>query len=220
MKSKELTILEGIRGETKSKSDRMSVTASCALVIKRVTEEDAGHYTCLQYTRNARYPLSTFSLGFVRMTENKNGHSVRFTCFAPLLSQCKQSIYWNLNRDFKLTLSAMWTKDDCSSHFIVFTSEINQTFYDMLECKVKSYSTDEVMSFPFMSKSSGDNVTTAATVMTVTNNNPTNHQDFMIRCAVVSVGLAALIIFVVTVNMWAKTTVKKTQMEENTEFIQ
>ncbi|KAM9355076.1 uncharacterized protein KZ484_013283 isoform 2-T2 [Pholidichthys leucotaenia] len=132
MKSKELTILEGIRGETKSKSDRMSVTASCALVIKRVTEEDAGHYTCLQYTRNARYPLSTFSLGFVR----------------------------------------------------------------------------------------SDNVTTAATVMTVTNNNPTNHQDFMIRCAVVSVGLAALIIFVVTVNMWAKTTVKKTQMEENTEFIQ
>lgn len=35
-------------GIPKSKSDRLSVTGNCSLGIKKVTEEDAGRYTCRQ----------------------------------------------------------------------------------------------------------------------------------------------------------------------------
>lgn len=35
--------------KAKAKSDRLSVTADCSLVIKKVTVEDFGHYTCRQF---------------------------------------------------------------------------------------------------------------------------------------------------------------------------
>ncbi len=45
----ELIRLGQIGENTKSKSDRLSVTEKCSLVIKNVTDEDAGHYFCQQY---------------------------------------------------------------------------------------------------------------------------------------------------------------------------
>uniref|UniRef100_A0A8C4DRE6 Ig-like domain-containing protein n=1 Tax=Dicentrarchus labrax TaxID=13489 RepID=A0A8C4DRE6_DICLA len=45
-----LLIDRGQIGEnTNSKSDRLSVTANCSLVIKNVTVEDVGQYTCRQF---------------------------------------------------------------------------------------------------------------------------------------------------------------------------
>jgi len=44
--SEHLVVTGQIDGE--AKSDRLNVTHNCALVIKKVTEEDAGFYTCTQ----------------------------------------------------------------------------------------------------------------------------------------------------------------------------
>ncbi len=45
----ELIKLGQIEENTKSKSDRLSVTEKCSLVIKNVTDEDAGHYDCQHF---------------------------------------------------------------------------------------------------------------------------------------------------------------------------
>ena len=53
-----LTLFEDgqIHKEAKAKSDRLRVTEKCSLVIKKVTEEDAGSYLCRQF-RSAQQRL-------------------------------------------------------------------------------------------------------------------------------------------------------------------
>ncbi|CAI5684413.1 unnamed protein product, partial [Oreochromis niloticus] len=45
----ELITLGQIGEEAKTKSDRLSVTANCSLLIKKLTVEDVGLYYCQQY---------------------------------------------------------------------------------------------------------------------------------------------------------------------------
>ena len=50
----ELIRLGQIGEKAKAKSDRLSVTANCSLVIKKVTVEDVGRYFCQQYDRSGQ----------------------------------------------------------------------------------------------------------------------------------------------------------------------
>ncbi|KAJ4921975.1 hypothetical protein JOQ06_027791 [Pogonophryne albipinna] len=57
----------------KAKSDRLRVTENCSLGIKKVTEEDAGVYTCRQFSRSGKQqsPESEVLLNVVTMTEHQ-----------------------------------------------------------------------------------------------------------------------------------------------------
>ncbi|XP_065820238.1 uncharacterized protein [Labrus bergylta] len=45
----ELVVYGQVRRNSRGKSDRLRVTEDCSLVIKKITEEDAGRYECLQF---------------------------------------------------------------------------------------------------------------------------------------------------------------------------
>ncbi|KAM4521538.1 uncharacterized protein PAE49_001602 [Odontesthes bonariensis] len=51
-----------VHSAAQTKADRLNVTASCSLVIKKVTGEDAGHYTCRQFKSGQQVTDSTVKL--------------------------------------------------------------------------------------------------------------------------------------------------------------
>ncbi|XP_065819733.1 hepatitis A virus cellular receptor 1 homolog isoform X2 [Labrus bergylta] len=50
----ELVVYGQVRRNSRVKSDRLRVTEDCSLVIKKIREEDAGRYECLQYISGRR----------------------------------------------------------------------------------------------------------------------------------------------------------------------
>ncbi|XP_041831062.1 uncharacterized protein LOC121633262 [Melanotaenia boesemani] len=66
-----------IHREAATKSDRLSVTANCSLVIKKVTDEDAGLYTCRQFVSGRQQgPESMVLLSVNTTTDRKHPSSV------------------------------------------------------------------------------------------------------------------------------------------------
>ena len=64
--------------DAKVKSDRLSVTADCSLVIKNVTAEDAGHYTCIHYDKSGQQPRED-SLVFLSVVSSEYLHHKVFS---------------------------------------------------------------------------------------------------------------------------------------------
>ncbi|KAK1889191.1 Lymphocyte antigen 6 complex locus protein G6f [Dissostichus eleginoides] len=65
-----------------AKSDRLRVTEKCSLVIKKVTEEDAGYYTCRQLRSGPEQEdsVSLVFLSVVTMTEHQDNDEVTLNC--------------------------------------------------------------------------------------------------------------------------------------------
>ncbi|KAF7656088.1 hypothetical protein LDENG_00046360 [Lucifuga dentata] len=78
----ELIQLGQIKNDSaKSKSDRLTVTPECSLVIKKVTYEDVGLYTCRQYISGQKHGKDTqVYLSFINITEHEDTDKVTLSC--------------------------------------------------------------------------------------------------------------------------------------------
>ncbi|XP_033934603.1 uncharacterized protein [Pseudochaenichthys georgianus] len=237
-----VTLFEGrqIQNEAKAKSDGLRVTEKCALVIKKVTEEDAGGYTCSQFRSGTYLSDSHVDLSVVTMTEQQDNDEVTLDCSVSHV-RCRHSVKWLLqgrdvdkdHREIKTSASL------CSASVTFLTSLFSYASRsELFTCEVTDGDTREVQVFPFSPQSSGEDagkVTTVSTTWTAvrmraagetTNTAPEDNQTERednnkgrLRLIIVSVGLAALIITVVTVNIWTRAKGSKAQTEENMEQI-
>ncbi|XP_075940083.1 uncharacterized protein LOC142941854 isoform X3 [Anarhichas minor] len=217
-----------IHEEAKAKSDRLSVSEKCSLVIKNVKEEDVGRYDCRQLRSGQLLGENAdVFLSVVTMTEHEDNDEVTLRCSVLTSGPCEHRVKWLLqgqdveedNKDFKTSQSFCSTSlMFLTSHFI-YTSRFNS-----FQCEVTRG--DKVQQFSFRNSPSGektgDDTITATTESTPTEDvtkaanttTPSAISSSWWRFISVSVGLAALIIIVVAVNIRARIKEKKTQMDQ------
>ncbi|XP_054482862.1 uncharacterized protein LOC129115297, partial [Anoplopoma fimbria] len=203
----ELVSLGKIGETAKVKSDRLSVSENCSLVIKNVTDEDVGRYDCRQFRSGRQRRQALVYLSVVTMTEHKDTDEVTLICSVSSYGGCRHTVKWLLqgqdvdkdHKDLKTSTSS------CNASLMFLTSHYVYTSrYKTVKCEVTEG--DKVKQFPFRiwpeGETTGEDTTTTPT------------EDGWWRFIAVSVVLAALIIIVVAVNMWKRIKEKKTQMDE------
>ncbi|KAM6906067.1 uncharacterized protein PEZ65_017369 isoform 2-T2 [Lycodopsis pacificus] len=192
-----------IHEAAKDKSDRLSVSEKCSLVIKNVTDEDVGCYDCRQIRSGQQHgPDAPVVLSVVTMTEHEDGDEVTLRCSVSTYRECYHTVKWLLqgpdveedNKDLNPSQSfCSASLTFLTSHFI-YTSRFNS-----FQCEVTRG--DKVQQFSFTNSPSGDDTITATTESTPTDDVT---KAGWWRFIFVSVGLAALIIIVVAVNIRAR----------------
>ncbi|XP_028460449.1 uncharacterized protein LOC114572867 [Perca flavescens] len=146
-----------IKEEARVKSDRLSVTEKCSLVIKKVTEEDVGNYTCRQnrpgYQNNGG---DTIDLSVVTITEEKDGDIVTFNCSVTSYDGCPHTVKWlyeGKKNDFEDPddRGVTTSQSGCSATVSFPTSRflhVSKT-YELLKCKVTDGYVPTIKVFPF-----------------------------------------------------------------------
>ncbi|KAL3979405.1 alpha-1-acid glycoprotein 1 [Sarotherodon galilaeus] len=219
------------------KSDRLSVTAECSLVIKKVTAEDVGRYTCRQFRGNPgrqQGPDAVVHLSDVIMTEQKSRDQVTLNCSVQVHGHCEHKVKWihyseALNRDYS---NIKTLQSSCSATVTFVNSLYSHISNSDFKCNVTTEDDKEQL-FTFSPHSSGEETITTTTVkleITIENTmraglatkelesieGSRKLQNWSwYRLIIVSLGLAALIAAVVIVNIWIRVG-EKAQMDENT----
>ncbi|XP_005452440.1 uncharacterized protein LOC102080318 isoform X3 [Oreochromis niloticus] len=184
-----------IHREAKNKSDRLSVTAKCSLVIKKLTAEDVGRYNCRRFSKSGQQEgsHSVAELSVVNIAEYKDGDTVTLNCSVSTYKECKYTVKWLYgNKDLSMSQST------CSARVIFTTSDHIYTSKssEMLKCQVTH--DGNVQEFIFRIQSFDQETGWC-----------------WWRFIIVAVGLAALITAAVVVHIWTRAAGIKVQLYEN-----
>ncbi|XP_038160091.1 uncharacterized protein LOC119795920 [Cyprinodon tularosa] len=193
-----------------SRSDRRSFTGNCSLVIKAVTAEDVGIYTCRQNVSGQKDDQSFF-LSIIEITEQIISPSFILNCSVLQYEDCRHEVVWSHQGKEGIYSGIGISPPFCFATVTFAMSELHQKFKKSMMCKVTNTYTKEVQLFPFKPSPFG----TAGSF----GKNPA-HQALphFLRDIIVCVGLAILIMSVVILNIWTKIQENQSQMNKDIEL--
>ncbi|XP_035535113.1 uncharacterized protein LOC118341048 [Morone saxatilis] len=161
----ELVRLGQIGEQAKDKSDRLSVSENCSLVIKNVTIEDVGLYICRQ-VESERHGDTYLHLFVINMTEHKDNDEVMLSCSVSRFGSCRHTVNWLYkservdedNKDMKIS------KSECSATVTFLTSYLKHQpsgYHKSFKCEAHDHYTGKMCLFPFSPQFSGEDPTTS-----------------------------------------------------------
>ncbi|XP_022614618.1 uncharacterized protein LOC111231682 isoform X2 [Seriola dumerili] len=171
--SVELVVLGKIGENAKSKSDRLSLTENCSLVLKNVTREDAGRYGCRQFDKSGQQQGSdsVVDLSVVSMTEQKDGDMVVLLCSVSAYGHCGYLVQWLYEGIKDDCINIESTPRTCSARVSFNTAHLHHKskYQESFKCEVRDINGKERLLFTFIPQSSGEKTV-------VPNGNGTTHQ--------------------------------------------
>ncbi|XP_034435909.1 uncharacterized protein LOC117758388 isoform X9 [Hippoglossus hippoglossus] len=137
---------------SKSKADRLRLAANCSLVVRDVTAEDAGQYTCRQFDLTTQtYEHHVVYISVVNVTEQKRTDEVTLSCSVSTYGRCDLTVKWlYMNKDVTENNTELKTsQSSCSANvsFIKSHSVHKMKNYSSLTCKVKDRYKEEKFAF-------------------------------------------------------------------------
>ncbi|XP_062415671.1 uncharacterized protein LOC119194720 isoform X2 [Pungitius pungitius] len=199
-----------------AKTNRMSLTANCSLVIRKVSGEDAGRYTNRDFDEAGRQQGadSVSELFVLTMEEKKHGDVVVLSCSVLSSSECKHAPEWVYKGE---------TTDVKASHVaceatVRFKAPLHQKskYYESLKCEVRDDQSGKTVHFEACSQFSCEQTEGPSGGGDVTPPDQGGSTTASWKWLIITlVGLFVLfIILVVLIRRRAEG--KKTQTDENT----
>ncbi|XP_059212631.1 uncharacterized protein LOC131991295 isoform X2 [Centropristis striata] len=130
------------------KSNRLSVTADCSLVIKDVEHQDIGRYSCRQFNRAGQQQGgdALVVLSVIYIDEEQNGDQTLLKCFVFRYGGCKHTVQWLFDGNNNDVETTTFT---CSARVTFPTPHPSQKskFYESLKCNVTDNRSGETLLF-------------------------------------------------------------------------
>ncbi|MEQ2317133.1 hypothetical protein AMECASPLE_039662 [Ameca splendens] len=135
-----------IHQAARNKSDRLSVTANCSLVIKKVSVEDVGLYICRQFDASGRDQGSDSNvhLSVVNISEQKNSDETILICSVLTYGGCSHTVKWlNDNKDAEnIKINPPQSACSASVSFPTSPHVLTSKRSEVFRCQVKPDSGD------------------------------------------------------------------------------
>ncbi|XP_038587918.1 uncharacterized protein LOC119912700 isoform X2 [Micropterus salmoides] len=124
-------------GIFEAKSDRLSVTENCSLVIKNVTVEDVGRYTCRQFKKSGQQQGedSVVYLSVINIEQYQISYTVGFICSVLTYGKCEHTVEWL----YEGNKNNMVTSQGSCSATVAFTApplSQKSNYCELLKCNV------------------------------------------------------------------------------------
>ncbi|XP_060908795.1 uncharacterized protein LOC132985437 isoform X2 [Labrus mixtus] len=211
----ELVTLGNINKNEKAKAKRLNVAEDCSLVIKSVTREDVGRYTCRQIRSGEQVSEARVLLNVIN---NTSDDAFRFYCSVFRYGDCAHTVQWYYKGD----------ETDISQHQqLICTATVSfkslhvvqkSNFNELLYCKVTDNKSGQTLLCNAFSKSSCEKTDTKGSTSTEGDEMKEDDKPDWLPYVIVAAGLAAfLIILIVVVAFMRRKRTKgnKTQTDKN-----
>ncbi|XP_063758695.1 uncharacterized protein LOC134877204 [Eleginops maclovinus] len=202
-------------------SDRLRVTETCSLVIKKVTKEDAGRYFCRQIRSGEQQgPDSEVDLSVVTMTEHQDTDEVTLHCSVKS-ERCLHSVKWLYqgtdvdkdNREMRTSESPCYASVTFPTSHYGYTSRSN-----LFRCAVTA--SGNVQTFSLQSSGEDDGAAKTKTptpTPTTTTSQNIKQPDWWLYLFLALV-LVALLIIIVAIIRWRKMKGKEARTKDSVDL--